>query len=64
MKRYVLTGATAVVLGMSSVMAATPFSDVTPQDWAYQAVAQLVEQGVVEGYPEGAFKGEKRDNSF
>ena len=49
MQRYMLTGATAVVLGMPSVMAANPFSDITPQDWAYQAVAQLAEQGVVEG---------------
>ena len=55
-----LTAATAVVLGMPSVMAANPFSDVTPQDWAHQAMAQLVEQGVVEGYPDGTFKGEKR----
>lgn len=64
MKRHMLATATAVVLGMSSVMAANPFSDVIPQDWAYQAVAQLAEQGGVEGYPEGTFKGEQKITRF
>ena len=27
--------------GMVSAQAAQPFSDVTPQDWAYQSVQQL-----------------------
>ena len=28
-------------------------------DWAYQAVSDLSAQGVVEGYPDGTFKGER-----
>ena len=39
--------------------AANPFSDVSPDDWAYQAVSDLSDQGVVEGYPDGTFKGER-----
>ena len=31
----------------------------TPNDWAYQAVSDLSDQGVVEGYPDGTFKGER-----
>ena len=31
----------------------------TPNDWAYQAVSDLSAQGVVEGYPDGTFKGER-----
>lgn len=38
--------------------AANPFSDVKTTDWAYQAVSQLSGEGVVEGYPDGTFKGE------
>lgn len=34
------------------------FSDVRPDDWAYQALSNLVEQyGCVAGYPNGTFKG-------
>ena len=36
-----------------------PFSDVSTDDWAYQAVSDLSDQGVVEGYPDGTFKGER-----
>lgn len=37
--------------------AANPFSDVQPSDWAYQSVEKLAAEGVVEGYPDGTFKG-------
>ena len=46
-------------MGVTSAFAANPFSDVTPQDWAYQAVAQLASQGIVNGYPDGTFKGQQ-----
>ena len=39
------------------MLGANPFTDVTPQDWAYQAVARLASQGVVNGYPDGTFQG-------
>ena len=52
-----LLAATAV-LGVTSAFAANPFSDVTPSDWAYQSVAQLAKAGVINGYPDGTFKGE------
>ncbi|KWZ76459.1 hypothetical protein HMPREF3224_02542, partial [Anaerococcus hydrogenalis] len=45
--------------GMVSAQAAQPFSDVTPQDWAYQAVQQLAAEGIIEGYPDQTFRGEK-----
>lgn len=40
-------------------LAANPFADVTPDDWAYQAVSELSEEGVVSGYPDGMFRGER-----
>ena len=36
------------------------FADVDPTDWAYQALANLVEQyGCVAGYPNGSFRGNR-----
>ena len=58
MKKQLAVLAATAVLGVTSAFAANPFSDVTPQDWAYQAVAQLASQGVVNGYPDGTFKGQ------
>lgn len=52
-----------LALGISA-SAANPFSDVTPNDWAYQAVVDLSEQGVVVGYPDGTFRGERNITRF
>lgn len=57
-KSAVMAAVLSLVCG-GAVMAANPFADVSPDDWAYQAVSDLSEQGVVEGYPDGTFKGEK-----
>ena len=58
MKKQLAVLAATAVLGVTSAFAANPFSDVTPQDWAYQAVAQLASQGIINGYPDGTFKGQ------
>lgn len=47
-----------------SASAASPFSDVDHNDWSYKAVAELSEQGVVDGYPDGSFKGNKEISRF
>ena len=39
--------------------AANPFSDVESDSWAYEAVASLSDQNIVEGYPDSTFKGDK-----
>ena len=59
MKKHLAVLAATAVLGVTSAFAANPFSDVTPQDWAYQAVAQLASQGIVNGYPDGTCKGQQ-----
>jgi len=50
--------AATAVLGVTTAFAANPFSDVTPDSWAYQAVSQLANAGVINGYPDGTFKGQ------
>lgn len=47
-----------------TVSAANPFADVDTSSWAYQAVSQLSDQGVVEGYPDGTFKGDKNVSRY
>ena len=48
-----------LVLGSVSAYAANPFSDVEPSSWAYQSVEQLASAGIINGYPDGTFKGNK-----
>ena len=59
MKKILALAAVAALTAGVSAYAANPFSDVTADDWAYQAVSDLSAQGVVEGYPDGSFKGER-----
>ena len=41
------------------------FSDVYPTDWAYQALAELVDTyGCVSGYPDGTFRGQQPITRF
>lgn len=42
-----------------TVSAANPFTDVSADDWAYQAVASLSDEGVIDGYPDGTFRGDQ-----
>ena len=58
MKKQLTMLVAASVWGITSGFATNPFSDVTPDDWAYQAVAELAKEGIINGYPEGYFKGQ------
>ncbi len=45
---------------IEQVTSITQFSDVYPTDWAYQALANLIERyGCVAGYPNGSFSGNR-----
>ena len=52
---------TALVVGAASTTfaAANPFSDVPADHWAYDAVSQLAADGVIEGYGDTTFKGNR-----
>ena len=52
--------AMAMALGVTaSAYAANPFSDVPEGHWAYDAVNKLAAEGVVDGYPDGTYGGDK-----
>ena len=52
---------TALVVGAASTTfaAANPFFDVPADHWAYDAVSQLAADGVIEGYGDSTFKGNR-----
>ena len=61
MKKTLVTAiTTALVVGAASTTfaAANPFSDVPRDNWAYDAVAKLAQDGVVNGYGDGSFRGD------
>lgn len=61
MKHAFLKAAIAACFACTAVTvsAANPFTDVSADDWAYQAVASLSDEGVIDGYPDGTFRGDK-----
>ena len=51
---------TTLVVGAASTAfaASNPFTDVPADSWAYDAVATLSADGVIDGYPDGSYKGQ------
>jgi len=49
----------AGLLFSAAAAMAGPFSDVPASHWSYDAVHKLSAKGILQGYPDGAFKGEK-----
>ena len=60
-KTMVAALAAAMTIGAASTTfaAANPFSDVPRDHWAYDAVTQLAADGVVEGYGDGTYRGDR-----
>lgn len=50
---------TALTIAFAVPAFANPFSDVPAKHWAYDAVNKLVQAGVVDGYDDGTFRGDK-----
>jgi len=61
-KQVVASLAAAMVLGVAGTSFAAvsnPFVDVPAKSWAYDAVTQLAKAGIVDGYGDGKFQGDK-----
>ncbi|MBR7025136.1 MAG: S-layer homology domain-containing protein [Selenomonadaceae bacterium] len=54
-----LTAAFVVGVSSSALAAANPFSDVPAGHWAYNSVAKLAAEGVIEGYGDGTYRGDR-----
>jgi len=60
-RKLVASLAAAMVLGIAgtSFAATNPFTDVPAQHWAYASVQSLSQAGLVDGYGDATFKGDK-----
>ncbi len=59
MKKAALFVTAALLLALVAPVFAQPFADVPTDHWAYDAIAELAAKGLVEGYPDGTFKGDR-----
>lgn len=53
-----ITAALVVGAASTTFAANNPFSDVPADSWAYDAVTTLAADGVIDGYPDGTYKGQ------
>ena len=60
-KQLIVSLAAAMVLGAAGTAfaAANPFSDVPVKHWSYSAVTTLAQDGILEGYGDGTFRGDR-----
>ena len=59
MKKSVLFASAAMIL-TAGIASANPFADVPYSHWAYDAVNLMAQKGIVQGFPDGAFKGNQQ----
>ncbi|SFL18667.1 S-layer homology domain-containing protein [Halanaerobium salsuginis] len=59
MKKLTITIALLLVVAFAMPVFGASFSDVPSDHWAYSAINKLVAAGIVEGYPDGEFKGQQ-----
>ena len=59
MKHWTLALAVLVLVVFAASAAADPSRDVPLKHWAYDAVQKLVDAGVIIGYPDDTFKGDR-----
>ncbi|MDR7543995.1 MAG: S-layer homology domain-containing protein [Armatimonadota bacterium] len=59
MKQLAVIVAALLALVLVAPAMAQPFADVPTDHWAYDAIAELAAKGLIEGYPDGSFKGDR-----
>ncbi len=59
MRKLALSIAAILVLAVVSPAFAQPFADVPTDHWAFDAIAELAAKGIIEGFPDGTFKGDR-----
>jgi len=59
MRQMAFVLAAALMFAVISPAFAQPFADTPTNHWAYDAIAELAAKGLIEGYPDGTFKGDR-----
>ncbi|GBG57109.1 S-layer-like domain-containing protein [Sporomusaceae bacterium FL31] len=60
-RKIISTLVSALIIGAAipGFAAASPFEDVPAKHWAYDAVAKLAQAGIIDGYGDGTYRGDK-----
>jgi len=59
MKKITVVIALLLVVALATPAIGSSFPDVPSNHWAYEAVNELVAAGIIEGYPDGTYKGQQ-----
>ena len=59
MRHLALSIAAVFMLALVAPAFAQPFADVPADHWAFDAIAELAAKGILEGFPDGTFKGDR-----
>ncbi|MGB9587118.1 MAG: S-layer homology domain-containing protein [Armatimonadota bacterium] len=59
MKKLTMLVASVMLFAICLPVIAQEFPDVPPDHWAYDAVQDLAEKGIIQGYPDGLFQGKR-----
>lgn len=59
-KMFKIITVSAIIMGLAPpTFAASKYEDVPKNNWAYGAVTKLAKDGIIEGYADGTFRGDK-----
>ena len=56
--------ASMLLLAGAGIASAATFSDVPASHWAYKAVSEMSEKGIIQGFPNGTFKGNENVSRY
>ena len=54
----------AMIIASAAAVSAAPFNDVSSSHWAYEAVSQMAEKGVIQGFPDNTYKGNQNVSRY
>src|SRR6056297_2185864 len=58
MRKFTVVIALLLVVALATPAIGASFPDVPSNHWAYEAINELVATGIIEGYPDGTYKGQ------
>ena len=64
MTKYKSLITSMMILAGATISSAASFSDVPEDHWTYEAVEEMAEKGVLQGFPNGTFKGNGTMNRY
>ncbi len=57
MNKNIIFNTALILLASAAISTAEPFPDIPSNQWAYEAINEMVQKGYIQGFPDGEFKG-------